>query len=143
MEKEQKVSQALENGKSERSEASYQRNQLALDALQILAFDGDDAKKWQTWLRERLQAQLTSCDVCIRSYHYGKRQMKQKLEEYDCPWVSKLVVTDATKGFLMRMKLLIFLELLTISTSTGSRKAWTAPQKICLTHRLLSAALHP
>ena len=74
-----------EDEEREQSEGSARQKLLALEALQILAFDGDDATTWQIWLKERLQAQLTSCDVCIRNYHYRKRQMKQRLEEYYCP----------------------------------------------------------
>lgn len=81
MEDEKKEPEATKDDEKGRREASTQRMQLALDALQILAFDGDDATTWQLWLRERLKAYLTSCDECIRNYHCGKRQMKQNLEE--------------------------------------------------------------
>ena len=88
-----------EEDEKERCDASHQRKQLALDALQILAFDGEDATNWQIWLKERLQAQLTSCDVCIRNYHHGKKQMKQKLEEYGYSRVSKLILLTLLKAF--------------------------------------------
>ena len=81
LEDEKKESEATEDEEKERYEASNQRVQLALDALQILAFDGDDATTWQLWLKERLKTYLTSCDGCIRNYHCGKKQMKQNLEE--------------------------------------------------------------
>jgi len=54
---------------------------LVLDSLQILAFDGADAAPYQKWLKGRLDSHMTSCDVCIRVYHRGRAELKQRLEE--------------------------------------------------------------
>ncbi len=72
---------AAEKRRLEKIEEATSRKALVLDALQILAFDGADAATWQLWLKERLNSLLASCDVCIRMYHRGRKELKAKLEE--------------------------------------------------------------
>ncbi|KAF2190528.1 tRNA-splicing endonuclease-like protein [Zopfia rhizophila CBS 207.26] len=57
---------------------------LTLDALQILAFDGDDANAHKDWLTERLDGLMASCDVCIRVFHQSRAEWKHRLvEQYE------------------------------------------------------------
>ncbi|OCK89265.1 tRNA-splicing endonuclease-like protein [Cenococcum geophilum 1.58] len=58
-----------------------ERKWLTLDSLQILAFDGPDAAPYIAWLKERLDTQMTCCDVCIRIFHKARAELKNNLEE--------------------------------------------------------------
>ena len=58
----------------------HERKSLVIDALTIFAFDGDDAVPYQDWLKNALDDQLTQCDICIREFHRGRRELKQRLE---------------------------------------------------------------
>lgn len=58
------------------------RKWLALDALQMLAFDGDEAAPHKEWLKERLNNLMTSCDVCVRVFHQSRAEWKLRLIEY-------------------------------------------------------------
>lgn len=51
-----------------------------LEGIKILAFDGPDAAPWIEWVRDRLESQLTSCDVCVRMYHKSRAELKETLE---------------------------------------------------------------
>lgn len=65
-------------------EEARSRQLDALSACKILAFDGDDARQYQEKLKRCLQVQLGRCDVCVREYHRGRRQLQALLEsEYD------------------------------------------------------------
>ncbi|KAF1977734.1 tRNA-splicing endonuclease-like protein [Bimuria novae-zelandiae CBS 107.79] len=60
------------------------RKWIALGALQILAFDGDDAAPHKEWMVERLDRLMTSCDVCVRVFHQSRAEWRQNLlEQYD------------------------------------------------------------
>ncbi|KAL2356659.1 tRNA-splicing endonuclease-like protein [Cryomyces antarcticus] len=68
------------------------RKVLVLDALRILAFDGHDAAPYQAWLKEQLDRKMALCDVCVREYHRGRRDLKHGLEEqYDEEAVSQFL----------------------------------------------------
>lgn len=58
-----------------------ERKWVALDALQILAFDGDEAKAFQSWIADRLHTLMTSCDVCVRVFHQSRAEWRAKLLE--------------------------------------------------------------
>jgi senataxin len=57
------------------------RTWLTLDALQILAYDGDEAAPYKAWTLERLNRLMSTCDVCVRVYHQSKADWKNKLME--------------------------------------------------------------
>jgi senataxin len=77
----EKSPDALEERKDKIRHAE-ERKWLALEALTILAFDGDDAKPHQEWLKERFHTLMTSCDVCVRVFHQSRSEWKAKLLEY-------------------------------------------------------------
>lgn len=58
------------------------RRELVLDCLLILAYDGEDVAQHQEFLKRRLDKELGRCDVCIRGYYRGKRELMQKLNKY-------------------------------------------------------------
>ena len=58
------------------------RKSLVLDSSQIFAYDGKAAEPLQSWMREHLASQLSRCDICVREFHRGRRELRQKLEEY-------------------------------------------------------------
>ncbi|KAL1605443.1 DEAD-box type RNA helicase [Paraconiothyrium brasiliense] len=61
-----------------------ERKWLTLGALQIMAFDGDDAAPHKAWMLERLDKLMTSCDVCVRVYHQARAEWRQSLfEQFD------------------------------------------------------------
>jgi senataxin len=72
-----------ENDKSKRRRAlerAKQTHDEAFLACKILAFDGEDAVRYQEKLQQQLQVNLTRCDVCVREYHRGRRQLRDSLE---------------------------------------------------------------
>ncbi|KAF9738293.1 hypothetical protein PMIN06_001829 [Paraphaeosphaeria minitans] len=73
-------SAAAEERKNKVREAEA-RKWLTLGALQIMAFDGEDAAPHKEWMLERLDALMTSCDVCVRVYHQSRAQWRQNLFE--------------------------------------------------------------
>jgi senataxin len=97
---------SVEKTRVEKVEAATKRKNLALDSMQILAFDGSDAVVWQNWLKGRMDAFLTRCDICIRVYHRGRRELKHLLEEYiDRPERFKsCVLTGAGNTTKMRLQ---------------------------------------
>jgi len=58
------------------------RRELVLDCLLILAYDGEDVARHQEYLKRRLDKDLGRCDVCIRGYYRGKRELMQRLNKY-------------------------------------------------------------
>ena len=61
-----------------------ERRWVALDALQVLAFDGEDAQPYKAWIKDRLDALMTSCDVCVRVFHQSRAEWKIRLvDQYD------------------------------------------------------------
>jgi senataxin len=61
-------------------ERAKQTHDEAFQACKILAFDGEDAVRYQERLQQQLQVHLTRCDVCVREYHRGRRQLRDSLE---------------------------------------------------------------
>lgn len=57
------------------------RKWIALEALQILAFEGDEAAPHKDWLLEKLNGIMTSCDVCVRVFHASRAEWKARLIE--------------------------------------------------------------
>jgi senataxin len=60
---------------------AHERTWLTLDALQILAYDGDEAAPYKAWTLERLSKMMSSCDVCVRVYHKSRAEWRSKLME--------------------------------------------------------------
>ncbi|KAF1993343.1 tRNA-splicing endonuclease-like protein [Amniculicola lignicola CBS 123094] len=74
---------ALEERKQKIKEAE-ERKWLALEALEILAFDGEEAQTFQTYVKNRLDKLMRECDVCIRVFHQSRTEWRNKLlENYD------------------------------------------------------------
>ncbi|KAK7178035.1 helicase sen1 [Paraphaeosphaeria sporulosa] len=75
------------------------RKWLTLGALQIMAFDGEDADPHKEWMLERLNALVTSCDVCVRVYHQARAQWRQNLfEQFDEEHVHVFLQTVDTQS---------------------------------------------
>ncbi|CAI6264635.1 unnamed protein product [Periconia digitata] len=62
-------------------EEAEKRKWVALEALQILAFDGDEATPHKNWLLDKLNGIMTSCDVCVRVFHATRADWKARLVE--------------------------------------------------------------
>ncbi|OCK78644.1 tRNA-splicing endonuclease-like protein [Lepidopterella palustris CBS 459.81] len=73
--------EATRRDRRRKLQQANERKWLTLEALQILAFDGPDAAPHKLWLIERLNTQMTSCDVCVRIFHKSRIELKHKLEE--------------------------------------------------------------
>lgn len=73
--------QAAKERRLQKLAEAAKRKGVVLECLKILAYDGPDAAPYIKWLKERLDAQMTSCDVCIRIYHRARAELKQGLEE--------------------------------------------------------------
>jgi senataxin len=65
-----------------RIQEADRRRELVLDCLLILAYDGEDVAQHQEYLKRRLDKDLERCDVCIRGYYRGKRELMQRLNKY-------------------------------------------------------------
>ncbi|KAF2689503.1 tRNA-splicing endonuclease-like protein [Lentithecium fluviatile CBS 122367] len=57
------------------------RKWVALEALQILAYDGEEAAPHKEWLLARLEGLMTSCDVCVRVFHQSRSEWQNRLVE--------------------------------------------------------------
>jgi senataxin len=68
--------------RKEKIKQAEERKWLALDALQVLAFDGEEAEPFQAWITERVNGLMTSCDVCVRIFHQSRAAWKARLVEY-------------------------------------------------------------
>ena len=66
----------------QRMEEASRRRELVFDCLLILAYDGEDVAQHQEYLKSRLDKDLGRCDVCIRGYYKGKRELMQRLNKY-------------------------------------------------------------
>ncbi|KAF4549892.1 Helicase SEN1-like protein [Elsinoe fawcettii] len=67
-----------------RIEKTHDRRTDFVQAVQILAFDGDDAVSYQKTLKDGIGTQLTRCPICIREYHKGRSQLEGDLQgQYD------------------------------------------------------------
>lgn len=61
-----------------------ERKWSALKAIEILAFDGDEAAPHKEWLIRRLDALMQSCDVCIRVFYQSRAEWRTRLiDSYD------------------------------------------------------------
>ncbi|KAF2737542.1 tRNA-splicing endonuclease-like protein [Polyplosphaeria fusca] len=81
---EPELDRAAEKERQEKLRECDIRKWLALDALQILAFDGDDALPHQQWLQQRLDDLMQNCDICVRKFYQARPEWKDKLlEQYD------------------------------------------------------------
>ncbi|KAF2281610.1 uncharacterized protein EI97DRAFT_34516 [Westerdykella ornata] len=70
--------------RKDKIQQAQERKWLAFDALQILAFDGEEAETFKAWITERVQGLMTSCDVCVRVFHQSRAEWRSRLEEqYD------------------------------------------------------------
>lgn len=73
----------LENRKLKLQEAE-DRKWSALKAMEILAFDGEEAAPHKEWLISRLNHLMQSCDVCVRVFHQSRAEWKTRLiDSYD------------------------------------------------------------
>ncbi|KAH7398940.1 SEN1 N terminal-domain-containing protein [Phaeosphaeria sp. MPI-PUGE-AT-0046c] len=61
-----------------------QRKWMALKAMEILAFDGDEAAPHKEWLVEQHNKYMQSCDVCVRVFYMARAEWKIRLmDSYD------------------------------------------------------------
>jgi senataxin len=75
---------AAETARNARIEEAEGRKWVALEALQILAYDGDEAAPGREWMLERLDTLMTKCDVCVRVFHQSRSEWRNKLvEQYE------------------------------------------------------------
>lgn len=61
-----------------------ERKWSALKAIEILAFDGEEAAPHKEWLLNRLNQLMQSCDVCVRVFHQSRAEWRMRLfDTYD------------------------------------------------------------
>jgi senataxin len=72
---------AVEERKQKIKEAE-DRKWTTLHALQILAYDGEEARPHKEYLLERLGSIMTGCDVCVRVFHQSRAEWRAQLMEY-------------------------------------------------------------
>jgi senataxin len=72
---------AAEKLRKQKIEEAEKRKWVALEASQILAFEGDEASIPREWLLSRLNELMSSCDVCVRVFHKSKAEWKNRLFE--------------------------------------------------------------
>ncbi|KAF1929336.1 DNA-binding protein SMUBP-2 [Didymella exigua CBS 183.55] len=61
-----------------------ERKWSALKAMEILAFDGEEAAPHKEWLLSRLNQLMQSCDVCVRVFHQSRAEWRMRLfDTYD------------------------------------------------------------
>jgi senataxin len=67
-----------------RIQEAVERKWAALKAMEILAFDGDEAAPHKGWLLARLTQLMQSCDVCVRVFHQSRAEWRTRLfDTYD------------------------------------------------------------
>lgn len=67
-----------------RIQEAVERKWAALKAMEILAFDGDEAAPHKEWLLSRLTQLTQSCDVCVRVFHQSRAEWRTRLfDTYD------------------------------------------------------------
>jgi senataxin len=65
-------------------ETVSKRKKTVLNALQIFAFDGEEAVAFQKDVLARLEHLMQTCDVCVRTYHAARAELVERLEaDYD------------------------------------------------------------
>lgn len=73
----------LEDRRDKIQEAE-ERKWSALKAMEILAFDGDEAAPHKAWLLSRFNELMESCDVCVRVFYQARAEWRIRLSEaYD------------------------------------------------------------
>jgi senataxin len=73
----------LEERKSKIREAEG-RKWTTLKAMEILAYDGDEAAPHKNWLIDRFNNIMQSCDVCVRVFYQSRAEWKIRLvDAYD------------------------------------------------------------
>lgn len=61
-----------------------ERKWTTLKAMEILAFDGEEAAPHKEWLMKRFNQLMHSCDVCVRIFHMSRAEWKIRLvDTYD------------------------------------------------------------
>ena len=65
--------------RQKRAESALERKRLVLEAVQIFAFDGVEAKPLQEWVEKELNRLMQVCDVCVRTYHAARVELVEKL----------------------------------------------------------------
>jgi senataxin len=68
--------------RDEKVHQARERKWVALDALQVLAFDGEEAEPFQAWMLDRLDWMMSTCDVCVRVFHQSRADWRAHLIEY-------------------------------------------------------------
>lgn len=75
-----------------RVEKAHERRNDFIQSVQILAFDGEDARPYQDSLRDGLSTQLTRCTICIREFHKGRSHLEQVLQsQYEADQVQQFM----------------------------------------------------
>jgi senataxin len=70
--------------RKERADAAGKRKATVLNAVLIFAFDGSEAIPLQEWVAQRLDHLMHQCDVCVRTFHASRVELKEKLDaDYD------------------------------------------------------------
>lgn len=73
----------LEDRKTKLREAE-DRKWTALKAMEILAFDGDEAAPHKEWLMDRVDHDMQSCEVCVRVFYMSRAEWRIRLiDTYD------------------------------------------------------------
>ncbi|KAF2027506.1 hypothetical protein EK21DRAFT_71756 [Setomelanomma holmii] len=63
---------------------SEKQKWTALKAMEILAFDGDEAAPHKDWLLDRFSQIMQSCDVCVRVFYMARQEWRVRLlDTYD------------------------------------------------------------
>ena len=79
--KESNGTNGVDGEREQHVQEARERKELLLQGLIIFTYDGPDALAYQNWLKKRLEDQLQCCDICIREYHRGRKELKAKLDE--------------------------------------------------------------
>ncbi|KAH4923321.1 hypothetical protein HBI23_092450 [Parastagonospora nodorum] len=73
----------LEARKTKLQEAE-ERKWSALKAMEILAYDGDEAAPHKEWLTNRVDQHMESCEVCVRVFYMSRPEWRIRLiDTYD------------------------------------------------------------
>jgi senataxin len=73
----------LEDRRNKLREAE-ERKWTALKAMEIMAFDGDEAAPHKDWLTNRVNQHMQSCEVCVRVFYMSRPEWRIRLvDTYD------------------------------------------------------------
>ncbi|KIW09450.1 uncharacterized protein PV09_00330 [Verruconis gallopava] len=75
----QMENQDKRNERREKAEAASKRKRTVLSAVQIFAFDGEEAVPLQDYVRNGLEHLMQTCDVCVRTYHAARSELGEIL----------------------------------------------------------------